>query len=354
LSKTDENIKNTLKEKFASHESTVNPEIWNSISKGLSSASTSTATSFSIAKIIGIAATVVVAALTTIIVLNSSNQDEKIGTKTSSETSTKTETSDITINSKKTAKKDVEDSSISSQKVISSNSSLPLLESPINPSHNEDLKDGKWQDLDDKIVGIRDGEGTGQNSSDERNKLNNIYNDTEEPISASFHTRIVDAGAMRYFFFPKTSANATFKWTSSDGYSSSDITFSHQFNEEGNYTIELTATDKSGNIATESITVQVVKPIAFKIPNAFSPGINGRNDVINFEESTQNEGSINSVTIIDRNGTVIYESNNDFIWNGSNKSGELAPAGVYTYIITAIDKLGESRMNKGTIQLFRE
>jgi gliding motility-associated-like protein len=121
-----------------------------------------------------------------------------------------------------------------------------------------------------------------------------------------------------------------------------------------NHTIELTATDKSGNVATESSTIQVVKPIVFKIPNAFSPGINGRNDVINFEEATQNESSINSVTVIDRNGDVIYESNNDFIWNGSNKSGELAPAGVYTYLIRAIDKLGESRMNKGTIQLFRE
>jgi len=174
LSKTDENIKNTLQEKFASHESPVNPEIWNSISKGLSSASTSTAASFSIAKIIGIAA-VVVATVTTIIVLNSSNKDEEIATKTSSETSTKTETSDISNNSENTAKENVEESSISSQKVISSNSSLPVLEFQINPSNNEDLKDGNWQDLDDKIVGIRDGVGTGQNSSDDRNKLNNIY-----------------------------------------------------------------------------------------------------------------------------------------------------------------------------------
>ena len=132
------------------------------------------------------------------------------------------------------------------------------------------------------------------------------------------------------------------------------MTFSHQFNNEGNYSIELTVTDNSGNIASESTTIQVVKPIAFKIPNAFSPGINGKNDVIDFVEATQNEASIVSVTILDRNGNLIYESKNSFIWDGTANNGEIAPNGTYTYIITAIDKLGESLMNKGTIQLFGE
>jgi gliding motility-associated-like protein len=351
LSKTDENIKNILQEKFASHESAVNPEIWNSISNGLSSASTSTAASYSIGKIIGIAAAIVVATVTTVLVLNSSNNEGKIATNTSVESAKSTESSTNNSVSESSAK---QDKSIPTPQATSSNSSIPSLEFPIDSETNEDLKDGKWQDVDDSVLGIKDGIESNQIPSDHRNDTQAVYNDTEEPISASFHTKVVDASAMRYFFFPKTSANATFKWSSSDGYSSTDITFSHQFSEEGNYTIELTATDKSGNIATESSTVQVVKPIAFKIPNAFSPGINGRNDIINFEESTQNEASIVSIAVFDRNGTVVYESNNDFIWNGTNKTGELAPVGVYTFIITAIDKLGKSQMNKGTIQLFRE
>ena len=132
------------------------------------------------------------------------------------------------------------------------------------------------------------------------------------------------------------------------------MTFSHQFSEEGNYNVELTITDKQGNSTTESSTVRAVRPIIFTIPNAFSPGINGRNDVINFEEATQNEASMSSVKIMDRNGNTIYESKNSFIWDGTANNGEIAPNGVYTYVITATDKLGESRMNKGTIQLFSE
>jgi len=352
LSNTDENIKNMLQEKFASHESTVNPEIWNSISNGLSSASTTTASSFSISKIIGIAAAAVVATVTTLIVLNSSKADGEIATNTTVDA--KTEETSISQKSENSTIQNSQEINSSNQEEILPSTSISTIELPSSNENTEDLVGGYWQDINDRNVGINDGLGNNQNDSDKKNDSNNIYNDTDEPISASFHTKVVDATTMRYFFFPKTSANASFKWTSSDGYSSSDITFSHEFIEEGNYTIELTATDKSGNVATESSTIQVVKPIVFKIPNAFSPGINGRNDVINFEEATQNESSINSVTVIDRNGDVIYESNNSFIWNGSNKGGDLAPAGVYTYLITAIDKLGESRMNKGTIQLFRE
>jgi len=352
LSNTDENIKNMLQEKFASHESTVNPEIWNSISNGLSSASTTTASSVSISKIIGIAAAAVAATVTMLIVLNSSRADGEIATNTPVDA--KTEETSISQKSENSTIQNSQEINSSNQEEILPTTSISAIELPSTNDNTEDLAAGNWQDINDRNVGINDGLGNNKNDSDKKNVSNNIYNDTDEPVSASFHTKVVDVTTMRYFFFPKTSANATFKWTSSDGYSSSDITFSHEFIEEGNYTIELTATDKSGNVATESSTIQVVKPIVFKIPNAFSPGINGRNDVINFEEATQNESSINSVTVIDRNGDVIYESNNDFIWNGSNKSGELAPAGVYTYLIAAIDKLGESRMNKGTIQLFRE
>ena len=341
-----------LQEKFASHESTVNPEIWNSISNGLSSASTTTASSFSISKIIGIAAAAVAATVTMLIVLNSSRADGEIATNTPVDA--KTEETSISQKSENSTIQNSQEINSSNQEEILPTTSISAIELPSTNDNTEDLAAGNWQDINDRNVGINDGLGNNKNDSDKKNVSNNIYNDTDEPVSASFHTKVVDVTTMRYFFFPKTSANATFKWTSSDGYSSSDITFSHEFIEEGNYTIELTATDKSGNVATESSTIQVVKPIVFKIPNAFSPGINGRNDLINFEEATQNESSINSVTVIDRNGDVIYESNNSFIWNGSNKGGDLAPAGVYTYLITAIDKLGESRMNKGTIQLFRE
>lgn len=354
MSKTDENIKSLLQEKFASHESPVNPEIWNSISNSMAGASTSASTGISIAKILGIAAAAIIATVTVLYVVNSSDQSQNSADKATPQSIEKP------IEPEKLQDQPNKEISTLSPKEpsVTTASTASVVSASSNQQNElvvEDINNGKWNDYNedpqssssDKKQNIEERNNTAPNQKSNSNTA-------EEPLSASFHTKVVDANTLRYFFFPKTSANASFKWTSSDGHTSSEMTFSHQFNDEGNYSIELTVTDNSGNIATESTTVQVVKPIAFKIPNAFSPGINGKNDVINFEESTQNEASISSVTIFDRNGAIIYESNNDFIWNGSNKSGELAQSGVYTYVITAIDKLGETRMNKGTIQLFGE
>jgi gliding motility-associated-like protein len=354
LSKTDENIKNILQEKFASHESHVNPEIWNSISNSMASASSTAGAGISIAKILGIAAAAIIAAVTVVYVVTSSEQGQ------AGSVSITPQNSEVTIDSTTSKDESTQDNSTNatteSGAIVAEKKSV---ESTAEITQNEliveDINNGKWNDNTDvpQTLGNDKKQNNEENNSTTTNQKS-TSNLSEEPLSASFHTRVVDANTLRYFFFPKTSANASFKWTSSDGYTSSDMTFSHQFNNEGNYSIELTVTDNSGNIASESTTIQVVKPIAFKIPNAFSPGINGKNDIIDFEESTQNESTIVSVSILDRNGNLIYESKNSFIWDGTANNGEMAPNGTYTYIITAIDKLGESRMNKGIIQLFGE
>ena len=356
MSKTDENIKNILQEKFASHESTVNPEIWNSISNSLASAPAATGAALSFSKLIGIAASIIVATASAIYFFSS----EEIGSKENISATTNTSAPVLTD----TAAKKIEENKSSLpttnpfETTTGASSSHNSKENKIELITLEDLQpDGKWVDNGD----VEKTSGYPNNSSvpsDQKSMspdpLTQAAGRTEEPLSASFHTREVDMNSLRYFFFPKTNANVTFKWTSSDGYSSNDMTFSHQFAEEGNYTIELTVTDKNGNSSTESGSVRAVRPITFTIPNAFSPGINGRNDVINFETSVQNESSIISVTIQDRNGKVIYESKNSFIWDGTTAGGEMAPNGVYTYILIAIDKLGQTKMNKGTIQLFSE
>lgn len=354
MSKTDENIKNLLQEKFASHESPVNPEIWNSISNSMASASTTAGAGISIAKILGIAAAAIIAAVTVVYVVTSSDQGQSSSTTStpqSTEKSKDSEPSKDQSNQENSTIATTESSTIVAAKKPVESTTEIIQNEPVV----EDINNGKWYDNNDVPQTLANDKK--QNNEERNNNSTNqksISNSSEEPLSAAFHTKIVDANSLRYFFFPKTSANTSFKWTSSDGYTSTEMTFSHQFNEEGNYSVELTVTDNSGNIASESTSIQAFKPIAFKIPNAFSPGINGKNDVIDFVEATQNESTIVSVSILDRNGNLIYESKNSFIWDGTANNGEMAPNGTYTYIITAIDKLGESRMNKGTIQLFGE
>ena len=68
----------------------------------------------------------------------------------------------------------------------------------------------------------------------------------------------------------------------------------------------------------------------------------------------ENEKAVEYVVIRDKQGNVVYESKNTFVWNGHNTRQELCPAGVYTYVVIAIDKENKSQTNKGTIQLFHE
>lgn len=320
----------------------------------MGSASTTAGAEISIAKILGIAAAAIIAAVTVIYVATSSEQSQTGSVSNTPQSSEKT--IDSTTSKDQSNQENTTITSTESSAIVAEKKSVELTtETTQNELVVEDINNGKWNDNNDVPNALwNDKKQNNEHSNNIPTNQKSTPNSTEEPLSASFHTRVVDANSLRYFFFPKTSANASFNWTSSDGSTSSDMTFSHQFNNEGNYSIELTVTDNSGNIASESTTIQVVKPIAFKIPNAFSPGINGKNDVIDFEESTQNEANIVSVSILDRNGNLIYESKNSFIWDGTANNGEMASNGTYTYIITAIDKLGESRMNKGTIQLFSE
>jgi gliding motility-associated-like protein len=74
----------------------------------------------------------------------------------------------------------------------------------------------------------------------------------------------------------------------------------------------------------------------FAIPNVFTPNYAGLNGVDNvFYLDVKNMTSW-SLVISDRWGKEMYNSNNpQQYWNGTTKSGAVAPDGVYYYVINA-------------------
>jgi hypothetical protein len=81
-------------------------------------------------------------------------------------------------------------------------------------------------------------------------QVNIFYNPTDPNIfdSVSFYANINDPGNIGI---------ATFAWTSSDGASSNQFSFYHQFASDGNYTVNLTATTYDGRTGSASNVVQV-------------------------------------------------------------------------------------------------
>jgi PKD repeat protein len=173
-------------------------------------------------------------------------------------------------------------------------------------------------------------------------------------LDAQFQSKTVDQNALRYFFFASTDQAKSFEWSINGEAKSTDNNFSYQFAEEGVYEIQLTVFGINNQTATSTSTIKAFKPVKFEIPNAFSPGNDGKNDFIDFTEKTKNESQMISLTIVDTNGNRIFESKELFIWNGETMQGDKAAPGAYQYILSVKDHFDQIQSKSGIIQLFAE
>lgn len=87
-------------------------------------------------------------------------------------------------------------------------------------------------------------------------------------------------------------------------------------------------------------------PCEQKIPNIFTPN----NDAINDEFRVELcDNSSFNLTIYNRWGIVVYETNNDAdVWNGNDKQGKVCVEGTYYFVATT-----DTKKEKGFIQLVR-
>ena len=95
--------------------------------------------------------------------------------------------------------------------------------------------------------------------------------------------------------------------------------------------ITYTLTVISGcNEATDNVSIKVYPKI--EIPNTFSPNGDGINDVLNYSDLKIKENP--SMQIFNREGTKVFQSENqNFIWNGKI-GGRALPGGTYWYVLT--------------------
>lgn len=97
----------------------------------------------------------------------------------------------------------------------------------------------------------------------------------------------------------------------------------------------VTVMDSNGCISRDSIFIGLSETSTLYVPNSFTPGSDGFNDVFRVKYTNIADFSI---LIFDRWGEVIYESNDiNFGWNATYK-GKIVQDGIYVYKISALGK----------------
>ena len=122
-------------------------------------------------------------------------------------------------------------------------------------------------------------------------------------------------------------------------------------------TYNVWVTDNNGCTAMDSISVSTCDTGsiegAYFIPNAFTPNGDGRNDqFIVFRKPGTEPAQFFSISIFDRIGEKVFESDDETVgWDGRFK-GKLEPSGVYVYVIKYVS-ISNHLTIKGAVTLLR-
>lgn len=143
----------------------------------------------------------------------------------------------------------------------------------------------------------------------------------------------------------------SYLWEFGDGFSSSSINPTHNYQSEGIFKVTLTAYSQNGCFT--SITqgdIFVKKEGSIFVPNAFSPNGDNINDEL-VVGITNLRGY--SIRVFNRLGSEIFYSSNIFEnWKGNYK-GSPVPVGVYYYLINGTNVSGKEVKFSGSITLIR-
>ena len=138
---------------------------------------------------------------------------------------------------------------------------------------------------------------------------------------------------------------------------SDNIIDSTYFTPTYNATYTVIGTDFNNCEGSSQVTITldtcITEPFTINIPNVFTPNNDGNNDGFYISGTSF---ILNSTTIFNRWGEVVFKTNFSNAWDGRLSSGQLAPDGTYYYFIdiNAYDNgILTQKIYKGNLSLFR-
>ncbi|MCD6016973.1 MAG: gliding motility-related protein [Bacteroidetes bacterium] len=169
-------------------------------------------------------------------------------------------------------------------------------------------------------------------------------------------TTVVD-GQVEFTNQSTVLANNTYAWDIGGLYGSNQVNESYLFLNSGDYVVTLTATTVDGCTDDTSVVIKVNPDVVMYVPNAFTPGADGLNDVFQvFIPPSGADYSTYSIIVYDRWGELIFQSTDiTQPWNGAkNNSGPVLTQGVYIWKIHFQDEKKRHYEKMGHVSLLRK
>lgn len=152
-----------------------------------------------------------------------------------------------------------------------------------------------------------------------------------------------------YLFTNTSVGTQTLHWNFGDGTSSNEPRIRHTYEEEGEYTVTLTAVNVNGCESDSSIQVKSFPPMRVYMPNSFTPNGDGMNDMFGMTGEAY-QGYV--LRIYTRWGQEIYKGvhYDANAWDGTI-DGTLVPRGLYLWKIEVLPFAGMNVKMEGTVMV---
>lgn len=187
-------------------------------------------------------------------------------------------------------------------------------------------------------------------------KYNNVIHVADYPHPDFIFSPSEPENGEEVFFYNQSTGDdiVSYVWNFGDGHSSYEAEPSHTYHltESQIMTVRLTVTNADGCSSDTILFIPVEDNFAFYVPSAFTPNTDGHNEVF---LPKVNDVAHYELTIYNRNGELIFYTNNpDNGWDGTVE-GKPAPQGIYVWKII-YSKIGtpEELMSKvGSLTVIR-
>ena len=175
----------------------------------------------------------------------------------------------------------------------------------------------------------------------------------KEPLTNSFTAVVSDAENLRFFFFGAAENADEYVWNFGDGFDGQGQSITHEFDEEGSYTVSYLVIRGNEKLVEEKL-IEAYRPAKLNPVTAFAPGFDGKNDVFDVLYNARNVSEAVDFKITDVNGRLVYQSGGQAVWDGKNLNGELCQPAYYYWMLEYKDKQGNLKSQSGSIRIFAE
>jgi hypothetical protein len=164
----------------------------------------------------------------------------------------------------------------------------------------------------------------------------------------------IDKDTRQYFFMASVTDARSYSWEFGDGGYSTEMSPAHQFDEDGEYEIHLSILEPGGRKIALKHDLIIATPGKLDIPKniIITPNGDGLND--RFDVTAYAEGIVFSrIQIRNQAGEVVFESDGQTMWDGTDPSGSSSPTGYYQFLVRGTDRNQDLREKRGVVYLSR-